>query len=309
MTDEWWEHGYAGGPMVKVKGFPRPLYPPDANKQGKKPSREGPDVEGYKRTVSRAGRWPWQEFDQAYSNGFAHGTSGNVVDTGVAGVQRQQHIDDTGWLGEKTFNTLRSIRVPEGKPNAGEMAMDSYAASLIDKAFDMFGGHEPSDGQGSVRNAALTRAKSQIGVVESPAGSNNQKYGVWYGMNGVPWCAIFVSWDFVLGAQDIAKHTDTFAKGAAYSYVPYILADAAARRNGLSIITDPEPGDLVLYDWEGNGEYDHIGIFEKWTGGTSSFDAVEGNTSTSNNSNGGQVMRRSRSRGGQATTFVRVAEP
>src|SRR5215831_16740554 len=128
--------------MVKVAGFPRPLYPPDAAAHGKTPSVNGPDVEAYKRTVSRAGRWPWQTFDRAYSNGFAHGTSGNVGKTGVAGVQRQQDLDDTGWIGEKTFNTLRSIRVPTG-PHAGEMAMDAKAASLIDEAWEMFGGHEP----------------------------------------------------------------------------------------------------------------------------------------------------------------------
>ena len=28
---EWWERAYAGAPMVKVAGFPRPLYPPDAS--------------------------------------------------------------------------------------------------------------------------------------------------------------------------------------------------------------------------------------------------------------------------------------
>src|SRR5215831_5795260 len=139
----WYEHAYAGGPMVKVAGFPRPLYPPDAAAHGHSPSVDGPDVEAYKRTVARAQRWPWQTFDDTYSNSFAHGASGNVIDTGVAGVQRQQDLDDTGWLGEKTFNTLRSIRVPDGKPHAGEMAMDATAASLISDAWEMFGGHEP----------------------------------------------------------------------------------------------------------------------------------------------------------------------
>ena len=39
--------------------------------------RRMPDVVAYKRTVSRAGRWPWQPFDDSYSNAFAHGTSGD----------------------------------------------------------------------------------------------------------------------------------------------------------------------------------------------------------------------------------------
>ena len=118
---EWYEKPYPGGPMVKVKGFPRPLYPPDAGQCGKVPSTPGPDAEAYKRTISRAGRWEWQNFDQAYSNPFAHGKSGNVGESGVAGMQRQQNVDATGWIGEKTFNTLRSIRIPEGLPHAASL--------------------------------------------------------------------------------------------------------------------------------------------------------------------------------------------
>jgi hypothetical protein len=143
MTDEWWERGYLGAEMVPVKGFPRPLYPPDAAAHGKKHSVDGPDVEAYKITVSRAGRWPWQPFDRDYSDPFAHGRSGNVPETGVAGVQRQLGIDDTGWIGEATFNGLRSIVIPEGLPHTGEMAMNAYAVELVNEAWDFFGGHEP----------------------------------------------------------------------------------------------------------------------------------------------------------------------
>jgi CHAP domain len=296
----WWESPYAGGPMVKVIGFPRPLYPPDAAKYGKRPSVDGPDVIAYKRTVSRAGRWPWQAFDDAYSNGFAHGSSGNVAETGVAGVQRQQHLDATGWIGKTTFNTLRSIRVPSG-PHEGEMAMDEYAASLIDEAFERFGGSEPApDPVGSIRVAALERAIGELGTAEYPHGSNLNPYGEWYGMNGSPWCAMFTTWAYVL------EGSTRLARGSRYAYVPYVVADARARRYGLETTDDPIPGDLVCFDWELDTVYDHIGVFERWTG-SSSFDSIEGNTSTSNNSNGGQVMRRSRNRSG--VVFVRVQEP
>src|SRR5215510_1157005 len=105
MTD-WWEKPYQTGPKVAVKGFPRPLYPPDAE-PGHNASVNGSDVEGIKRTVSRAGRWVWQTFDQAYSNGFSHGKGPNVTDTGVAGVQRQMGIQDTGHIGKTTFDMLR----------------------------------------------------------------------------------------------------------------------------------------------------------------------------------------------------------
>ena len=307
---EWWEEPYAGGPMVKVDGFPRPLYPPDATEHGKRPSMDGPDVIAYKRTVSRAGRWPWQAFDDAYANGFAHGKSGNVGETGVAGVQRQSHLDATGWIGEKTFNLLRSIRCPTG-PHAGEMAMDALAADLIDEAFALFGGSEPAPEPpaelGTVRAEALELAIASLGETESPQGSNLNQYGAWYGMNGQPWCAMFVTWAYETAGDRLGRDSEAFVRGSRYAYVPYVVGDARAGRYGLSTTDDPIPGDLVCYDWELNGEHDHIGLFERWTSGTSTFNAIEGNTSTSSNSNGGQVMRRSRDRYG--VVFVRVDEP
>lgn len=307
MSDNWWEHAYAGGPMVKVDGFPRPLYPTDATEHGKKPSSDGPDVLAYKRTICRAGRWgDWDPplWDEAYSNGFAHGRGPNVQDTGVAGVQRQQHIDDSGWIGEKTFNALRSIRVPQG-PHEGEMAMDAYAADLINEAFDLFGGHEPPpDSVGTVRGSALKKAQGQIGYVE---GSNNaNKYGDWYGQNYQPWCAMFCTWCYELSA---AGPSPSFIRGSRYAYVPYVVADARERRYGLTTVgvEDVVAGDLVCYDWSWDGEFDHIGIFEKWSG--NSIVVIEGNTSSQNQSNGGQVMRRTRLASTQATVFVRVGEP
>jgi hypothetical protein len=125
-----------------------------------------------------------------------------------------------------------------------------------------------------------------------------------------PWCAMFCTWSFELAAKDMGKDSPAFVKGSRYAYVPYIVSDARNNARGLKTVDVDAvvPGDLVCYDWQWNGEYDHIGIFEKWVG-PSTFNAIEGNTSTSNNSNGGQVMRRSRTLGQQATVFVRVNEP
>lgn len=306
MSD-WWERGYPGGPMVKVAGFPRPLYPPDANRHGKKPSVDGPDVEAYKRTVSRAGRWMWAAFDDSYSNAFAHGAGPNVRETGIAGVQRQQHLDATGWVGEKTFNTLRSIRIPDDLPHAGEPAMDALAVVLVDEAWFRFGGHEPDPRAGTVRQAALTRAVSQLGVTEQPPGSNIVEYSDWYGMVG-PWCAMFVSWSYELGAADTGRDSPAFVRGERYAYCPYIVADARANRYGLTTTDDPVAGDLCVYDFQGDTVSDHVGIFEKWTGGRT-FDAIEGNTSVDSDSNGGAVMRRSRDAFSTPVVFVRVEEP
>jgi len=304
--------------MIAVPGFPRPLYPPDAKAQGKQPSVNGPDVVAYKRVAWRLGRWPGPAsgFDQAFSNGFSHGKGGNVIDSGLAGVQRQAKIaPDSGWIGQPTFNLLRSVLIPKGIPNGpgvpGDYAMDAYAQSLLVDAWEMFGGKEPAPpppASGSIRGAALKRAQAEIGTKESPANSNRTKYGSWYGMDGNPWCAMFTTWAYNYGASDLKRTSGSMRKGQTYAYVPYIVNDARAKRNGLAVTSSPVAGDLVCFDWGYDGTFDHVGLFEQWVPSSSSFYAIEGNTSTSNNSDGGEVMRRQRATGGQSTVFVRVAE-
>jgi hypothetical protein len=126
-----------------------------------------------------------------------------------------------------------------------------------------------------------------------------------------PWCAMFCTWCYELGAKDVKEDSPTFIQGSRYAYVPYIVGDARGARYGLKTV-DPDqvmPGDLVCYDWGWDGTYDHVGLFEKWTSGLSVFNAIEGNTSVDNDSNGGEVMRRTRNVSGQSTVFCRVAEP
>ena len=124
-----YEHAYPGGPMVGPP-LPRPLYPPDA--KGYKPSKPGQDVRAWKRAISRGGRWPWGKFDDAYSNAFAHGSGPNVIESGIEGFQRQMRIDATGFLGTHTANAIRSARIPDGLPHAGEPLLDQTAVNLLE---------------------------------------------------------------------------------------------------------------------------------------------------------------------------------
>jgi len=308
---EWYQQPYNGKPMIPLPGFPRPLYPPDAASKGKTPSVNGPDVEAYKRVVWRLGRWPGPAsgFDRAYSNNFSHGKSGNVSETGIAGMQRQAKIDATGWIGSSTFNFMRSVLIPEGFKGpgvAGDYAMDSYAQSLLVQAWDMFKGSEPKPEpppSQTLRSKALSKAITQLGVKENPPNSNHTMYCDWYGDGNGPWCAMFATWSY-----EMVGDSPSFVKGSRWAYVPYIVSDARNNNYGLSVTKDPIPGDLVCYDWQGDGVFDHVGLFEKWVD-SSNFTAIEGNTSTSNNSDGGEVMRRQRNIQGQTTVFVRVAEP
>lgn len=136
---------------------------------------------------------------------------------------------------------------------------------------------------------ALALAGHFVGLKEYPAGSNMQLFGKWFGMNGVPWCAIFVS--YVLSHVGRRFH---------YSYVPQIVADAHMGVGGLrtipfhSVAAALKAGKTVLacFDWTHDGTADHVGFV---TGVAGSFiHTIEGNTGDTNWSNGGEVLRETR---------------
>jgi len=146
----------------------------------------------------------------------------------------------------------------------------------------------------TTRHKAMHIALKERGVKEVPAGSNSgprvREYqsSTSLGGTGWPWCAAFVCWSFSRAGRKFS--------GWNTAYVPDYVAVAKARKHGLSIVPSTQviPGDLVCFDWQGDGECDHIGIVtSKVTNG--GFASIEGNTAIGNDSNGGQVMLRERS--------------
>jgi len=126
---EWYEKPYPKNPNPPTISLPRTLYPPKSQKG----FFNGQDVVAMKRAVSRLGRWPWdpQGWDDGYADSFAFGTSGNVRDTGVKGVQRQSGIDQTGILGKNTFELLRTVLIPPELAHGGEPAFDATALNML----------------------------------------------------------------------------------------------------------------------------------------------------------------------------------
>ena len=99
------------------------------------------------------------------------------------------------------------------------------------------------------RQKMLEIAITQIGISESPAGSNRCKFSGWYGMVG-PWCAMFVTW---CGTN---AGLTAFSRSSRWAYCPYMVSDALAGRNGLRARGSqerPQPGDIVLFDWGRQG--------------------------------------------------------
>lgn len=126
----------------------------------------------------------------------------------------------------------------------------------------------------------LDIARAELGTKESPAGSNKVKYSAWYGLTG-PWCVMFVMWCCQQAGVDLPVRTASCS-----------VLRAAAKSAGMWVTSDYRPGDIVIYDWGGDKKPDHCGIVE--TAGGASVVAIEGNTAVGNDSNGGEVMRRTR---------------
>jgi hypothetical protein len=135
----------------------------------------------------------------------------------------------------------------------------------------------------------LRIARQHLNETESPPGSNRQQFGVWYGLNGVPWCAIFVSFCFFTAGLPLPIRT---SKG--FSYCPDGVAWFQSRGRWS---TTPQVGSPVFYHFDGEHPgANHVGIVEALNA-DGSITTIEGNTSAQSDANGGQVERRVR-RGG-----------
>lgn len=133
-------------------------------------------------------------------------------------------------------------------------------------------------------------AKKYIGVTENPENSNKTIFGKWAKFDGVAWCGLFVSKCYEEAGYPLPKIGFRFNGFAGcQTAVEYF------KKNN-KITTTPEPGDIVFFDWNGDGRYDHTGIFVKKID-SKTFSTVEGNTSLTNQSNGGEVMLRVRNFG------------
>ncbi len=143
-------------------------------------------------------------------------------------------------------------------------------------------------------------ARGEVGVKESPAGSNRVKYWDYYrehaGVNyqGQPWCAAFTAWVLCrAGVWAMAKDEGRFR------YCPSIVAWAKAQGAWKGRSAAPQPGWLVLF--ANKGTACHVGIVEACSGGK--LTTIEGNTSVTSNDNGGAVMRRNRTLGTEGSSW------
>ena len=131
--------------------------------------------------------------------------------------------------------------------------------------------------QGQMIPLHVAIALSQVGVRESPKGSNRgpdvDKYT---GCRAEPWCAHFVAWCFREASAELPGDVMPSPKRArAYASVSHTLR--VFQEHGW-FYNEPQVGDIVFYSKRGKsdaGSGKHIGIVVAV--GPESFETVEGN--------------------------------
>ena len=137
--------------------------------------------------------------------------------------------------------------------------------------------------QARTREAVLQIAQWQLGVQESPTGSNRVKYAEEYGLNGYPWCMMFVWWVFREAGFNLRKTASCTELTNAY------------KEAGQWVTDDFKPGDIVMFDFSGKKRItEHSGILLEVD--EENLTVIEGNTNPGNDANGGCVMKRIRKR-------------
>ena len=116
---------------------------------------------------------------------------------------------------------------------------------------------------------------------------NDRYYGEHVSGEKYPWCAAFVYCIFEeCGASNL------FYDGKKTAYCPTV--HQWGKEKGLTVpISEGQYGDIVLFDWNGDGVADHVG-FTITRNGNGTYETVEGNTSTYNYTNGGYVLKMTR---------------
>ena len=111
--------------------------------------------------------------------------------------------------------------------------------------------------QARTREAVLQIAAWQLGVLESPAGSNTVKYNeAFYGRrvagSAYPWCLTFVWWVFREAGFSLARTASCSELRRRYQAA------------GQWVTEGYRPGDILLFDFSGRrAKTEHAGILER----------------------------------------------
>ena len=152
------------------------------------------------------------------------------------------------------FSTMQASRL--GWDSYGDT---QYPAHVM--RYYPYGRAFTSGGNQAIVEVALTQLGNEGG----------QPYWSWYGFEGrVEWCACFVSW--------CADQCGYIESGIIPKFAGCVDGANWFKGNGQwqDRNYEPQAGNIIFFDWEGDGETDHVGIVEKCENGV--VYTVEGNS-------------------------------
>ena len=152
------------------------------------------------------------------------------------------------------FSTMQASRL--GWDSYGDT---QYVAHVL--RYYPYGRAFTSGGNQAIVEVALTQLGNEGG----------QPFWSWYGFDGrVEWCACFVSW--------CANECGYIESGLIPKFAGCVDGSNWFKSNGQGQDRsyEPQAGDIIFFDWEGDGETDHVGIVEKYENGV--VYTVEGNS-------------------------------
>lgn len=152
------------------------------------------------------------------------------------------------------FSTMQAARL--GWDSYGDT---QYPAHVL--RYYPYGRAFTSGGNQAIVEVALTQLGNEGG----------QPYWSWYGFDGrVEWCACFVSW--------CADQCGYIESGIIPKFAGCVDGANWFKGNGQwqDRNYEPQAGDIIFFDWEGDGETDHVGIVDKCENGV--VYTVEGNS-------------------------------
>jgi peptidoglycan hydrolase-like protein with peptidoglycan-binding domain len=213
--------------------------------------------------------------------GPADGIFGPATHGAVVQFQEKRGLEVDGIIGPQSWAALR-------ERSGMELDVSQYGTPSRDPGGEGQSPRNPSQQrepgqQGSRRPPANPRDEAQLRkeilrVAESQIGTTERgenrgaalKYQQFFGRGPEPWCADFVSWVYTqAGKSTNSPYTPTFVQ----------QLKKQGRWKGKN---DPQPGDLVFFDWDGDKSADHVGIV-KSVNGDGSITTIEGNTANPQN--------------------------
>jgi hypothetical protein len=121
---------------------------------------------------------------------------------------------------------------------------------------------------GTIRNAIVAAAASQIGVQDSPAGTYCNKYSAYWGSGALcgngnrseGWCADFAAWSWrMAGVPFVYGSSPGDVNAMTASFYQWAVDHGAWHAAGSGYV--PQPGDVAVFGLSASGTYaDHVAV-------------------------------------------------